>query len=94
MLIIPGVTWLFSLSVGAKRSLLPMNPESVTVATGSSMNTFEVLDPGRSIAASRDAVDRIMWDGIPPRGITKKCVICEEMARSEEHRERYRNLEK
>lgn len=57
---------LFSLSVGAKKILLPMNPESVTVATGSSMNTFEVLDLGEVSLPRGTQLDRIMWDGILP----------------------------
>jgi hypothetical protein len=57
---------LFSLSVGAKKILLPMNPESVTVATGSSMNAFEVLDLGEVSLPRGTQLDRIMWDGILP----------------------------
>lgn len=57
---------LFSLSAGAKKILLPMNPESVTVATGSSMNTFEVLDLGEVSLPRGTQLDRIMWDGILP----------------------------
>lgn len=57
---------LFSLSVGAKKILLPMNPESVTVATGSCMNTFEVLDLGEVSLPRGTQLDRIMWDGILP----------------------------
>jgi hypothetical protein len=61
-----GDHMLFSLSVGAKKILLPMNPESVTVATGSSMNTFEVLDLGEVSLPRGTQLDRIMWDGILP----------------------------
>lgn len=61
-----GDHMLFSLSVGAKKILLPMNPESVTVATGSSMNTFEVLDLGEVSLPRGTQLDRIIWDGILP----------------------------
>lgn len=57
---------LFSLSVGAKKIQLPINPESISIKTGSCMNTFEVLDLGEVALPRGTQLDRIMWDGILP----------------------------
>lgn len=57
---------LFSLSVGAKKLQLPLNPERVTVKTNSRMNTFEVLDLGEVALPRGTQLDRIAWEGILP----------------------------
>ncbi len=57
---------LFSLSAGAEKIQLPINPESISIKTGSCMNTFEVLDLGEVALPRGTQLDRIMWDGILP----------------------------
>lgn len=57
---------LFSLFEGSKKIQLPINPEKVTVKTGSCMNTFEVLDMGEVELPRGTQLDRISWEGILP----------------------------